>query len=191
MRTEFNESEKSGDLPSLSEESKQYLLGVAREAVRRFVQREPRQNFEYSDPVLKGHWGAFVTLKIGDELRGCIGNLQSDKPLPETVAEMAVKSASSDPRFPPLTPSEFDRISIDISVMGPIRDVENIDEIVIGRDGLIIEQGLRHGLLLPQVATEHNLDLHAFLTQTCLKAGLPPDAWQHGAKIQKFSAEVF
>jgi AmmeMemoRadiSam system protein A len=191
MQTESNDIDNGKDLPGLSDESKKYLLDVAREAVRRYVYREPRQKLEYDDPVLKGLWGAFVTLKIGDDLRGCIGNLLSDKPLPETIAEMAVKSASSDPRFAPLSQSEFTRISIDISVMGPIREVSNIDEIVIGRDGLIIEQGYRHGLLLPQVATEHNLGLHAFLSQTCLKAGLPPDAWKHGAKIQKFSAEVF
>jgi uncharacterized protein len=191
MQTESNDADNRSDLPGLSDESKKYLLDVAREAVRRYVNHEPRQKLEYDDPVLNGRWGAFVTLKIDDDLRGCIGGLTSVKPLPETIAEMAVKSASSDPRFPPLSQSEFAHISIDISVMGPIREVQNIDEIVIGRDGLIIEQGHRHGLLLPQVATEHNLGLHAFLSQTCLKAGLPPDAWKHGAKILKFSAEVF
>lgn len=179
------------DLPGISPESRQYLLDVARQTVERYVYRKPVQKLEYSDPVLKEKWGAFVTLKIHNGLRGCIGSLVSDKPLPETIADMAVKSAASDPRFPPLSPSEFEHISIDISVMGPIREIEDINEIVIGRDGLVIEQGSRHGLLLPQVATENDLDVPGFLSQTCVKAGLPPDAWKHGAKIMKFSAEVF
>jgi len=190
MQKDVSGNEKR-DLPGISPESRQYLLDVAMDAVDRYVHRKPAQVLEYTDPVLKENWGAFVTLKIHNDLRGCIGSLVSDRSLPETIADMAVKSAASDPRFPPLSPSEFKHVSIDISVMGPIREIDSIDEIVIGRDGLVIEQGGRHGLLLPQVATENGLDVPGFLAQTCLKAGLPPDAWKHGSTIMKFSAEVF
>jgi AmmeMemoRadiSam system protein A len=186
-----NSKEQSGELPDLSEESRRFLKEVAMEAVKRQAFGEMPQKLLYEDPKLRGRWGVFVTLKSRGELRGCIGNLMSDRPLPETVAEMAVKSASMDPRFPPLGPAEIDSVEVDISILGDMEEVKDINNIKIGRDGLLIEQGGRHGLLLPQVATEHNLDVPAFLSQTCLKAGLPPDAWQHGAKIYKFSAEVF
>lgn len=145
----------------------------------------------YDDPSLKQEWGAFVTLRTGGELRGCIGTITSDAPLPETVAELAVKSASFDPRFPPIGPAELPSLEVEISVLGPLKEVHDINEIKIGRDGLIIECYGRHGLLLPQVATEHGLDLRGFLCQTCLKAGLPQDTWRQGARIYRFSAEVF
>lgn len=191
MQQDKNTSGEKNDLPGISPESRKYLLDIAREEVRRHVYREPLQKLDYSDPVLKDTWGAFVTLKINKELRGCIGNLVSDKPLPETIVEMAVKSAASDPRFPPLSAAEFENVSFDISVMGPLREVKDIKDIVIGRDGLVIEQASRHGLLLPQVATEHSMSVPDFISQTCLKAGIAPDAWKHGAKIFKFAAEVF
>lgn len=191
MQQDKNTSGEKNDLPGISPESRKYLLDIAREEVRRHVHGEPQQKLVYSDPVLKDTWGAFVTLKINRELRGCIGNLVSDKSLPETIVEMAVKSAASDPRFPPLSAAEFENVSIDISVMGPLREVKDIKDIVIGRDGLVIEQAGSHGLLLPQVATEHNMGVPDFISQTCLKAGLAPDAWKRGAKIYKFAAEVF
>lgn len=189
------DEKKSSDrqiiLPSLSEESKEYLRELALEAVRRQVNGEPQVKPEYDDPVLNEKWGVFVTLKVAGELRGCIGNIMSDHPLPETVVDMAVKSASLDPRFPPIGPAELDKLSIDISVLGPLVEVKDPREIKIGRDGLVIEMSGRHGLLLPQVATEHGLDVEGFLSQTCIKAGLPPDAWKQGAGIYRFAAEVF
>ena len=96
-----------------------------------------------------------------------------------------------DPRFPPIGPAELPSLEVEISVLGPLKEVHDINEIKIGRDGLIIECYGRHGLLLPQVATEHGLDLRGFLCQTCLKAGLPQDTWRQGARIYRFSAEVF
>jgi len=178
-------------LPKLSDESKEFLKRIAIEAVQRQAQGESRSIPEYDDPVLYEQWGVFVTLKVGGELRGCIGNIMSDHPLPDTVADMAVKSASVDPRFPPIGPAELGRLDVDISVLGPLIEVKDKKEIRIGRDGLVIEMGGRHGLLLPQVATEHGLNVEEFLAQTCIKAGLPPDAWKHGAGIYRFAAEVF
>ena len=178
-------------LPHLSDDNKRFLLTVAREAVENHVKSLPVNRLLYYDTALKQGWGAFVTLKIRGNLRGCIGTITSNKPIPETIAELAVKSAAHDPRFPPIGPAELEELGVEISILGPIREVHNIDEIQVGRDGLVIEYYGRHGLLLPQVATEHGLDLHEFLAQTCLKAGLPQDSWKHGARIFRFSAEVF
>jgi len=179
------------DLPGLSEENHRYLREVAADAVRRHVEGKGPPELRYDNASLKGTYGVFVTLKVHGELRGCIGNLMAHSPLPEAIAEMAVKSASSDPRFPPLGISEIDNLEFDISILGPLREVENTEEIQIGLHGLVVEYAGRHGLLLPQVATEHGLDVPAFISQTCIKAGLPPDTWKHGAKIYKFAAEVF
>lgn len=178
-------------LPNLSDDNKRFLLTVARDAVENHVKGLPLNRLLYTDSVLKHGWGAFVTLKVRGNLRGCIGTITSNKPVPETIAELAVKSAAHDPRFPPMGPAELDELSVEISILGPIREVTKIDEIQVGRDGLVIEYYGRHGLLLPQVATEHGLNLQEFLAQTCLKAGLPQDAWKHGARIFRFSAEVF
>jgi AmmeMemoRadiSam system protein A len=98
----------------------------------------------------------------------------------------------SRPRFPPLHPGELEQLHLEISVMGPIEVVTNVEEIVVGRDGLIMSQGRNAGLLLPQVASEYGWDRETFLRQTCLKAGLPPDAWRSkDCRVEKFSALVF
>ena len=135
--------------------------------------------------------GAFVTLKMKGQLRGCIGYPEPERPLLDVVEHCAVSAAISDPRFPPLSPAEWDDVYLELSVLGPIEPVDHISEVVIGRDGLIVELGRRRGLLLPQVAVEWKWDAEQFAAQTCIKAGLPPDAWQKGAKLFKFEAEVF
>ena len=99
--------------------------------------------------------------------------------------------SDSDPRFEPVGPEELDEIDVEISVLTPEREIESVDDIEVGRHGLIVEQGYRRGLLLPQVAVEHRWDRTTFLEHTCLKAGLPRDAWQHGARLLVFEAEVF
>jgi AmmeMemoRadiSam system protein A len=189
--SDMNPANQKITLPKLSEENKEFLKRTAIDAVRRQAMGKPQAIPEYDDAVLRERWGVFVTLKVHGELRGCIGNIMSDRPLPETVAEMAVKSASVDPRFPPIGPAELDYLDVDISVLGPLVEVRDTKEIRIGRDGLVIEMAGRHGLLLPQVATEHGLNVEEFLAQTCIKAGLPPDSWRHGAGIYRFAAEVF
>lgn len=137
--------------------------------------------------------GAFVSLhKQGGGLRGCIGSIQPVAPLFQAVANNAVNAAFRDPRFHPLRKDELGNVHIEISVMSPIERVTEIEEIEVGRDGLIISMGGRVGLLLPQVATEYGWDRETFLSQTCRKAGLPTDAWRSpGCRIEKFSAEVF
>jgi AmmeMemoRadiSam system protein A len=135
--------------------------------------------------------GAFVSLHVGRDLRGCIGYLERDLPLIEVVERCAVSAAVSDPRFPSLSAPEWPRITIEISVLGPIEPVAAIREIEVGRHGLVAEHGQRRGLLLPQVATECGWSRDEFIEHTCRKAGLPKDAWQHGATLYKFEADVF
>ena len=137
------------------------------------------------------HSGAFVTLEVHGDLRGCIGYPGSERALDEVVAECAIAAATEDPRFPPLRVRELDGLEIEISVLTPIVPVRDVGEIEVGRDGLIVSQGGRRGLLLPQVATEQGWDRDTFLAHTCLKAGLRPDAWKTGAYIARFQAEVF
>ena len=135
--------------------------------------------------------GAFVSIYHGDELRGCLGRLNSQLPIAQLVAQLAQAVADSDPRFDRVTPQELDEIGFEISVLTREREIQSVDEIEVGRHGLIVEQGTSRGLLLPQVATEHGWDREAFLDHTCLKAGLPADAWRHGARIYVFEAHVF
>jgi AmmeMemoRadiSam system protein A len=135
--------------------------------------------------------GAFVTLRIGGEFRGCIGYPDAELPLVEVVERCAVSAAISDPRFPPLTLVEWQDVHLEISVLGSIEAVDDITDIVVGRHGVIVEFGRRRGLLLPQVAVEYNWDAAELASQTCVKAGLPRDAWRKGARLFRFEAEVF
>ncbi len=136
--------------------------------------------------------GAFVTLRIDQGLRGCIGSIFPEAPLYKAVRDNALRSAFADPRFPPLDPVEFAGISIEISVMGPVTRVVDLNEIEVGRDGLIIRRGGRAGLLLPQVATEYGWSREEFLSHTCQKAGLDRLCWKDpDCSVEKFAAEVF
>jgi len=136
--------------------------------------------------------GVFVTLKRGGELRGCLGTLQCDRGLAGEVVRCAADAATEDPRFPPVTPDELRDLDVEVSVLGPLEPINPLDRdaIVIGRHGLVAERGFRRGLLLPQVATEWGWSVEQFLRQTCVKAGLAPDAWLRGARISRFEAEV-
>jgi len=154
-----------------------------------------KQNMElpvFDDEIFSEKCGAFVTLHKTGNLRGCIGYIEGIKSIPETVKDMAVASAFTDPRFPSLKPEEFKRIDIEISVLSPVEKVTDLNDIVVGRDGLIISRGFRRGLLLPQVPAEYGWDRNTFLSHTCFKAGLPGDAWKKSdTVIEKFSAQVF
>jgi AmmeMemoRadiSam system protein A len=134
--------------------------------------------------------GAFTTLHLEGELRGCIGFVLPIQSLYAAVAESARAAAFDDPRFQPVTPAEAQHLKIEISVLSPLQPIRP-EEVVVGRHGLVVTQGNRRGLLLPQVPVEWKWDRETFLAQTCLKAGLPADAWQHGAQLQAFTAEVF
>ena len=144
-----------------------------------------------ADGALARQLGAFVTLRLDETLRGCIGYTDTDRPLAEVVARCAAGATAEDPRFSPLSERELQTVVLEVSVLGPIEPLVDPDRVQVGRDGLIVEEGPRRGLLLPQVATEWGWDRETFLSQACLKAGLRPDAWQSGARLFRFEAEVF
>ncbi len=182
----------------LNDSEKKLLRGIARRAVEMAVSnsspngQEVLNGFKEIPERLKEKRGVFVTLKIGGRLRGCIGRLIGDRPLCETTAEMAIAAATQDPRFRPLQKEEIKDVDIEISVLTPLKRIEKIDEIEVGRDGILIRQGIFSGVLLPQVATEYNWDRITFLEETCHKAGLHKDAWKDkNTEIYTFSAQVF
>ncbi|MCD6293117.1 MAG: AmmeMemoRadiSam system protein A [Deltaproteobacteria bacterium] len=142
--------------------------------------------------VLKEKRGAFVTLKKGGDLRGCIGYIEAFKPLYQTIREMASAAAFNDPRFSELTSREWPEIEIELSVLTPLREIDDPDIIEVGKHGLLIRHGNASGLLLPQVAVEYGWSRDEFLAHTCHKAGLAPDCWRRsGTKIYIFSADIF
>lgn len=177
----------------LDEAQRRTLLHLARESIAAALEgRRPAWNDEDFDERLRTPSGAFVTLTIEGQLRGCIGSIAPVAPLFEAIARSAISAAFRDPRFMPLSREELHRIHVEVSVMGPVVPVLDVAEIVVGRDGLIISRGGAAGLLLPQVATEYHWDRETFLSQTCVKAGLPPSLWRSGqCRIERFSAEVF
>jgi len=176
----------------LSSDEKLQLLKIAREAIVARLNDLPRPVVVTDSEKLRGNGAAFVTLKIDGQLRGCIGYTEAFQPLLRTVQECAVAAAFADPRFHPLLPQECDNITVDISVLTPLVLATSPDEIEVGKHGIAIEARGRHGLLLPQVATEYNWDRETFLEQTCYKAGLPRNAWREPTtKIYLFEAEVF
>ena len=178
----------------LNEEQRQRLLRLARTSIESTLEgRAPEVRPDDYDEDLRRPAGAFVTLrtKRGD-LRGCIGSIRAMEPLYRAVATSAVSAAFRDPRFFPVRKEEMTQLDLEISVMGPIEPVGDVNEIEVGRDGLIISRGRFAGLLLPQVAAEYGWDRQTFLDQTCMKAGLPPGAWRaQETRVEKFSAEVF
>ncbi|HEY3173227.1 MAG TPA: AmmeMemoRadiSam system protein A [Thermoanaerobaculia bacterium] len=182
----------AGDAP-LSEETRRQLLALARGSLEAHFRGEPPPRLSSDRAETFGDPRAiFVTLRIADRLRGCIGTLAPEGDLSRTVPRFALRAALEDPRFPALTAQELSECTIEISVLTPPRPLEDPEDIVIGRDGLILEFGGRRGLLLPQVATEWEFDRTTFLAELSRKAGLPPDAWrQEGAKLWSFQAEVF
>lgn len=175
----------------LSVTDQKLLFKVARDSIRAHLKGEKAPLPREVSPILREPRGVFVTLNRQGRLRGCIGYLEAVKPLIEAVQDMAVSAAFCDPRFPPLTEGELADLEVEISILTPMRRIESIEEIQVGRHGLYLEQGARRGLLLPQVATEYGWDRLTFLKQTCIKAGLPQDAWQDPAtRIYVFSAQI-
>ena len=134
--------------------------------------------------------GIFTTVYLGKRLKGCVGYPLALTPLYRATLETARGAAFDDPRFAPLSVAEKPELRISLSVLSPLGPIA-AEDVQPGRHGLLISQGDRRGLLLPQVPVEHGWDRITFLEQTCKKAGLPLDAWQHGAKIEAFTAEVF
>jgi AmmeMemoRadiSam system protein A len=183
----MTEHEKRGG--SIDADGRAQLLALARRALEAHVRGEaPPQ------PPRGGVFGvpcaAFVSIHRRGELRGCLGRLDP-RPLSDTIVHLAAVVSDADPRFNPVRPDELGDLEIEISVLTSEREVASIDEIEVGRHGLIVEKGYRRGLLLPQVPVEQGWTRTVFLEHTCLKAGLPRDAWEQGARLKIFEAEVF
>jgi len=207
--------------PELSPEQREILLGIARAAIASGLAGEPLPDSppdtlslassassvyapaetqpaaSLQTNVLSGIWpalmeprGVFTTLYIGEQLRGCVGYPAPIRPLHRAVAETARAAAFEDSRFWPVSAEEVRELRISLSVLSPLFAVTP-EQVEVGRHGLVISDGMRRGLLLPQVPVEHGWDRETFLAQTCHKAGLPMDAWRKSATIQAFTAEVF
>ncbi len=187
----------------LSLQEGKFLIHLARNAVKTYLETGKTVKAPEDTPAkLFESCGVFVTinsLKNGDKkLRGCIGYPYPTSPLVEAVIDSAVNAATRDPRFYPLSLGELGKVVFEVSVLTPPEavEVENPKEylakIKVGEDGLIVEQGIYKGLLLPQVPVEWEWCEEEFLCQCCVKAGLPPDSWlTKGAKIYKFQAIIF
>lgn len=175
----------------LTAHEQQELLGIARKTIISSVSGTPLPTVEKPAKGLSLNSGCFVTIKQRGQLRGCIGNFVSDKPLWQLVQEMAVSAATRDPRFYPMKPGDLDAFELDISVLSPLRLIGDVSEIIVGTHGIYIVKNHCRGVLLPQVATEYGWDRDTFLRHTCLKAGLPEEAWKKECEIYIFSAQVF
>lgn len=185
-------SRKAGVELGFSAEEKEKLRGLALEAIRCRCLGRAMPEVAVKDPLLNAPRAAFVSIHKGGRLRGCIGLLAAQAPLWQTVRHMAVEAAFSDPRFCAIASEELDELDIEISVLTPLERISEISEIEIGKHGLLVRKGFRTGLLLPQVATEHNLSVEGFLQLTCKKAGLPAEAWKDtNVELYVFSADVF
>lgn len=179
-----------GDLLSGAEKKK--LLAISRKTLEEYVSSRTPPDITVSEQRLLERRGAFVTLNMHGQLRGCIGYIKPVAPLYKAVMEMTVAASSNDMRFRPVTRGELKNITIEISVLTPLKLINSVSEIQVGTHGLFIVHGHNSGLLLPQVATHYNWGREEFLRQTCSKAGLPADAWKDKeAQIYIFSAQVF
>jgi AmmeMemoRadiSam system protein A len=173
----------------LTSEEKRFLLRLARSSLESAVHGRPLPPPSEIPAKLQACGSAFVTIHRGSDLRGCVG-LLSNEPLHKSVMEAAASAGLNDPRFPRLAPAELTAIRLEISVLSPFLEMHP-HEIEIGVHGLVVSRGSCRGLLLPQVAAERKWTPEKFLEETCKKAGLPPDAWKRGARIEGFTAEVF
>jgi uncharacterized protein len=174
----------------LDESQRKGLLGIARRALEGYIGVGKISPEECERGKLAAPGAAFVTITKNGRLRGCIGYTEAVAPLFKVVQECAVTAATEDPRFPPVSRKELPSLRIEISVLTPLFSIRP-EEVEVGKHGLMVAQGGMRGLLLPQVPVEWEWDRETFLDQVCVKAGLPPSAWRHGATLQAFTAEVF
>lgn len=179
----------------LTREEGEKAVRLAREAIEHYL--EERKIFQKRlDGVFSQKRGVFTTLTKHGNLRGCIGFPYPVKRLDEAIIESAIAAAVDDPRFEPVRLSEMNEIIVEVTILTPPeridakpKDLPN--HVEIGRHGLIVKMGPFSGLLLPQVAVEYNMDAEEFLSETCMKAGLPPDCWLTGAEVYRFEGQIF
>lgn len=172
-----------------TEEEKKELLELARKAITDYVTNGKRIELETKNQKFKTDGAVFVTIKKNGALRGCIGHVQAVMPLYQSVINNAIAACSADTRFPSLKKEELKNIDIEISILSPLNQVNDIKEIQVGKHGLVIRKGMHQGLLLPQVAEENRWDSETFLNKLCNKAGLPENAWKN-ADLYYFTVEI-
>ena len=177
-------------MQSLSEGERRAILELARKAVLEAVCHNRAVGPIPQQGVFERRSGVFVTLHVRGKLHGCIGMIEPRTSLGKGIVKCAIGAALEDPRFSPMRPEEAEEVEIEVSLLSPVERIR-VEEIEIGRHGLVVENGLNRGLLLPQVALEHGLDREGFLRETCHKASLARDAWQHPeTRIYGFTCEV-
>ncbi|OQY99397.1 MAG: hypothetical protein B6D35_09460 [Candidatus Brocadia sp. UTAMX2] len=178
----------------MEEQAKRILFDIARKSIRAAIKQEPNPPVSCSHPDLQEKLGVFVTLRTRGQLRGCIGRFQADMPLYQSVSELSAASATDDPRFEfhRITPSELDQLDIEISVLSPLKQMDNPLDFELGKHGIYIKKGFSAGCFLPQVATETGWSKEEFLSACCShKAGLSADAWKHkDIEMYSFTTEV-
>jgi AmmeMemoRadiSam system protein B/AmmeMemoRadiSam system protein A len=175
----------------LSEKEKKELLQLAYNTVDLYVKENKVPEYHPQSASLLQNCGAFVTLKKHGQLRGCIGFIEPVLPLYQAVMQASFYAACRDSRFLPVTRAELDDLEVEISVLTPLKKITNPNRVIVGKHGLVIAMEGKRGLLLPQVAIEHNWTRETFLERACLKAGLPKNAYRSGAEIFVFEAIVF
>jgi uncharacterized protein len=176
----------------LNDSDKRTLLTLARTTLEACFAQSTAPNLNALSAVLAEPLGAFVSLHGGENLRGCIGQIYPDRELYKIVQHCVLSAALEDTRFSPVTPEELPGLEIEISVLSPLRRIQNIEEVEVGRHGLYIVHGNYRGLLLPQVATQYRWNRMEFLEHTCNKSGIPKSAWRDPqTDIYIFEAEVF
>ena len=176
----------------LNKSAQKELLSIARSSITSYVLEGKIPLFEVKEPALTEKRGVFVTITEKGNLRGCIGQHESDIPLYQLTAQMAVAAACNDSRFLPVVEEELDKIKIKISAyLMPPTKITDIDELEIGRDGVIIKKDGCSATYLPEVALEQGWGRQEMLSNLCLKAGLSPDAWQEGIELSIYRTQTF
>lgn len=178
---------KSG--AEFSDAERRELVALARQAIALAFEEKSPPIEDVPERLLVPR-GVFTTLMLEGRLRGCVGHAEAVQPLAQAVISTAISAAFRDPRFSPLTPEELPSVRISLNVLSAIFPIAP-EQIELGRHGLLVSLGNRRGLLLPEVPLHMDWNREMFLQQTCIKAGLPPDAWQHGAILEAFTAEGF
>jgi AmmeMemoRadiSam system protein A len=172
-----------------SPEERTLLLQLAHDSILSALENR-EVSMDPPSPHLAEPRGAFTSLYLNGELRGCVGYVLPVSSVYRAVIDTARAAAFEDARFPPVTIEEARQLKIELSILSPPLPISP-EEVEVGRHGLLVSMAGQRGLLLPQVPSERNWDRFTFLDQTCRKAGLPSDAWKHGATIEAFTAEVF
>ena len=176
---------------ALDKVQQKFLLELARRAVEDYLRTGEKPIPGVEDKALHEKRGAFVTLKVNNELRGCIGYPLPYKPLYQTIIDVAIAAATEDYRFESIRLDELADVKFEISVLSFPERVKDAKTLEVGKHGIIVSKGFHKGLLLPQVPLEHNWDLETYLRHGCLKAGLNENEWKKGVEIEAFTAQVF